>query len=960
MRIRLLLALTALLLGSVSAPLHATDLFSVPRADFPVGTSPTDVAAGDIDRDGLVDLAIANYGSNTVTLLRNAGAGQFTPMLTVSTLAGPRTLALADINHDGNLDLIIACSNTGRISYLLGHGNGQFDTRVDKVAGGQPSTIAVGDVNGDGILDVVFPNTLSGIIVALVSDASGPLGHRVSSPAGTDPYGVVLADLDGDHVLDVATAVPTDNVVAMFKGSGTGAFQPWVTIPTGAGTQYIAGADFDGDGRMDLAVGSAKSSTVQLLLNTNAGFALTANTAVPAAMSTLFAGDADGDGTPDLVVGHSSTSQLTQLHVTAGTSVSLVETVKTGTTPMGMVLANLGGDGRPDLAVALAGIARAGVYITRDPNALQLTVSPQYPLVSQDVTITATLLPPAVGAITFAADDVPFTPVPLDANGVAVLHTSALTVGTHVISAVFHGGLGDPVVTATPDTIQVMYSSVATTTSLVLDTHDPVYGGAVRMTASTSPPDAQGAIFFYVDNVAIGSIVNTRPAQSFTTTNLTGGKHVIVARFVFNDPYAMSQSAPETLTVHPAPTRITITSSAEPSAAGAGLTFSTRTFTQAGVVVPSGSIVFSIDGVQVGTSLSDANGNAVSPRLTPSAGRHLVTATVNPDVFSLTSSATIQQRVFSPGPTIRTMHDVPADQGRAVRITAWPSANDMAGASPVVTRYAVFRRIPPQSPGALTGRPAQAELAGWDQVASYDAFNDTLYNVVVPTNADSNASGLHRDTYFVRAATGTPAVYYDSAPDSAYSVDDLAPPAPVALTAASSAGVTALAWSQPSTPDLASFRVYRGVAPDFALGAAAALADVASPAYRDAASSGYWYKVTAIDVNGNESVPASVLANGTTGVGGGAGLGFALARPARVPLRGGALEASFTLPTDAPAALQLLDVSGRMVAAAPVRESTVGAHTQVLARVSDLAPGVYLVRLTQAGRSLTQRVVVTR
>jgi hypothetical protein len=75
------------------------------------------------------------------------------------------------------------------------------------------------------------------------------------------------------------------------------------------------------------------------------------------------------------------------------------------------------------------------------------------------------------------------------------------------------------------------------------------------------------------------------------------------------------------------------------------------------------------------------------------------------------------------------------------------------------------------------------------------------------------------------------------------------------------------------------------------------------------------------------------------------------------PSRGGALTVHFTLPTDAPARLELLDVVGRRIAS---HEVGMGQHTLDLGAGHHLAPGLYLVRLTQGANTRTTRVAVLR
>jgi hypothetical protein len=94
--------------------------FGMP-VSFPTGTTPYAILAADFNNDGKLDLAIANGGSNTVTLLLGNGDGTFTESLNspYPVGQGPSALAAADFNSDGKLDLAVANLGDNSISILL-------------------------------------------------------------------------------------------------------------------------------------------------------------------------------------------------------------------------------------------------------------------------------------------------------------------------------------------------------------------------------------------------------------------------------------------------------------------------------------------------------------------------------------------------------------------------------------------------------------------------------------------------------------------------------------------------------------------------------------------------------------------------------------------------------------------------------------------------------------------------
>src|SRR5262249_55915503 len=128
--------------------------------DFPAATTyatengPFSIPAGDLDRDGHLDLAVANRGSASVSVVINRGNGTFRTGVVYPVQISPHPLIMADLDGDGDLDLAAGNRSSASVSLLFNQGNGQLKAAVNVPAGDTPRGISAADLNKDGQLDL--------------------------------------------------------------------------------------------------------------------------------------------------------------------------------------------------------------------------------------------------------------------------------------------------------------------------------------------------------------------------------------------------------------------------------------------------------------------------------------------------------------------------------------------------------------------------------------------------------------------------------------------------------------------------------------------------------------------------------------------------------------------------------------------------------------------------------------
>jgi hypothetical protein len=227
-------------------------------------------------------------------------------------------------------------------------------------ANSQPVAIAAADVNGDGKLDLVTANFFTAAVGVLLGTGTGTFGAATSFSTGptNNPRYLAVADVNGDGKPDALTANAYTNTAGVLLGTGTGTFGAAATFATG-GSQPggIAVADVNNDGNPDLLLSNYASNTVGVLLNTGTGSfgtSTTYSTGVASAPRGIAVADVNGDGKPDLLVANSGTDAVGILLGTGTGAFGAPTTYSTGvnTRPHTVAVADVSGDGILDLLLA--------------------------------------------------------------------------------------------------------------------------------------------------------------------------------------------------------------------------------------------------------------------------------------------------------------------------------------------------------------------------------------------------------------------------------------------------------------------------------------------------------------------------------------------------------------------------------------------------------------------------------
>lgn len=309
----------------------------------------SDMAAGDVDGDGVTDLLV---GGGCLHVLRGDGDGLDVPVAPVLADFGDTfAVGYVDSTHpDAPTDPIDVVGFSQPTRVYLGDGTGDFTVMQGVDGGPAGGAVTLTNLYGDGSLELVTSRDAT--VELWTGDGTGAfVGPHPFALPGV-PHAMRSADFDGDTHQDLLVATAAG--VVLLRNDGNAALAAAEIVSGTMAVVDIALADLDGDGCMDaLALESGADAHVLVLRNDCSGH-LSAEPAmqVPRPVA-IAAADLDADGVTDVVI-----AAETAVHFAGGLgdgSLGHVYDVPLEITPTRLLVANLGGDGRPDIALAHAG-----------------------------------------------------------------------------------------------------------------------------------------------------------------------------------------------------------------------------------------------------------------------------------------------------------------------------------------------------------------------------------------------------------------------------------------------------------------------------------------------------------------------------------------------------------------------------------------------------------------------------
>lgn len=334
---------------------------------------PSSLAAGDLNHDGVPDLAVISPENTTpLEYALGKGNGHFHARKQNNFVGyAPSFVLLADVDGDRNLDAITTDVSGDGVYLTFGDGRGHLYGGRQLLVGGVNSTyiVAVADLNGDGIPDIV--GTTNDGIFAILGKGSRKFATALTfGSGGRQPYGIAVGDLNHDGIPDIVVAnngadqAPYDYNIAVLLGKGNGTFDAPVRYHAGARPWQLVLGDFNGDGNLDTAVVGGTERVQVLLGNGDGSFSAPKSYQAGIAPHAIAVADVNGDGKLDLVVASSNVSVL--LGNGDGTFQLPIQLPSHGHHPTQLIVADFNRDGKPDVGT-INGDSTISIFLNTTP-----------------------------------------------------------------------------------------------------------------------------------------------------------------------------------------------------------------------------------------------------------------------------------------------------------------------------------------------------------------------------------------------------------------------------------------------------------------------------------------------------------------------------------------------------------------------------------------------------------------
>ena len=217
---------------------------------------PAGIAAGDLNGDNIIDLAVTLYVNSLLQIYLGNGDGTFTLDTTITVPSLPGRIVIADFNNDSDNDIAIV-SKYSFLHVYSGNNDGTFSLPASVSTGGSSEGIDVYDVNKDNFPDILVGNGNMSSFSLFLNSGYGSFPAKTNINTYRPPWFVVAGNFDGDTIPDIATGSGSyqEKTSTIMLGDGQGNFAPSCTLNVCSNVRDLVVDDFNNDGRDEIVLG---------------------------------------------------------------------------------------------------------------------------------------------------------------------------------------------------------------------------------------------------------------------------------------------------------------------------------------------------------------------------------------------------------------------------------------------------------------------------------------------------------------------------------------------------------------------------------------------------------------------------------------------------------------------------------------------------------------------------------
>ena len=338
------------------------------------GSQPYWVVVKDFNNDDLLDIAVANYGTNNIGILLGDDNGSFASYRTYSLGASrPLSLAIGDFNNDSQWDIVVVNNATFDMLILYGGVDASFLMGKPYFMGydSMPCSIAVADFNKDNRSDIAVVNYGTSELVIFLSNENDTFTiDKYSTGTNSHPSSLTVDYIDSDDYLDIAVANSATHNIGVFSGHPDGKFPLLQTYATSSNSylQFIVAGQFNNENTRDLAVvDSSENYLIIFKGDGNGSFSIATNQQIGHGSRpySIAVADFDNNNQSDMVVVNNGISNILLLSLYTFQTTTDQRSYSTGrySFPVFVTVGDVNNDKHLDIIVANRFAGNIGTFI---------------------------------------------------------------------------------------------------------------------------------------------------------------------------------------------------------------------------------------------------------------------------------------------------------------------------------------------------------------------------------------------------------------------------------------------------------------------------------------------------------------------------------------------------------------------------------------------------------------------